>query len=172
MFLAMTPRPPIDLSPFISLRGARSRQGRSYRRGRTFGPSHRVRLTGLRPSPGDLEERATEGGLADPPLSCGSGDDRVGDRETEARTAAVIGRPMKAVEEPLLLLGCYARSAVLNRERDPVPSRYHADPHVATLTCVPAGVVDEDADQPVDPFRWRADARRRGIFRFLHRYRE
>src|SRR5215469_5837272 len=111
-------------------------------------------LTGLRSSPGDLEERAAERGIADPPLPARSGHYRVGDREAEPGASTIVGRPVKSVEQPLLLLGCYAGPAVLDRECDPVPALRHANPHVAGVTCVAAGVVDEDAGQAVYPL-WR-----------------
>src|SRR5215472_882812 len=64
---------------------------------------------------------------------------------------------MEPVEQLLPVLRCHAGAAVLDGHRDSVAALAHADADDAAPARVPAGVINEDSGQPVDPLWRRAD---------------
>ena len=60
--------------------------------------------------------RATQIGLTDAPLASGRPNDRVGDRKTEASAVALVGRPVKAMEELGAIFGRDPRPAVIDHQ--------------------------------------------------------
>jgi len=74
----------------------------------------------------------------------------------------MLGRAVEPVEQPVSVLGCYPGPAVLDGHRDTVAALADADADDAAVAREPAGIVDQDADQPVYPLWRRADPGRTG----------
>ena len=73
--------------------------------------------------------------------------------------------PVEPVEQARPFGFTNARTAVLHGQADPVALSADLDPDLPVRAGVPAGIVDQDPGQPVDPFRRRAD--QHGIVRGL-----
>ncbi len=59
---------------------------------------------------------------------------------------------MEPVEEPFALRKRDPRTRILDRQENPITGCRHHDADLAALTCVPAGIVNENAYQAIDPF--------------------
>src|SRR5579872_3003579 len=105
--------------------------------------------------PEHREARPALGGGADLPAARGLTNDRVADGQPQAGGAAAPDGAVEPVEDAVPLLLGDAGAAVADREPDPVTLDIDADRHRPACRGVAAGVVEEDADQPVDPLRWR-----------------
>jgi thiamine biosynthesis lipoprotein len=112
--------------------------------------------------PRDLKQRPAKRRGGHPPAAPGRPDDGVADRQPQAGSAAAVLGPLEPVEKTRPLLLRDAGTAVLDGQRQPSALAFDTDPDLPVRARVAAGVVHQDAHQPVDPFRWRVDQRRAG----------
>ena len=113
---------------------------------RELGPPARTPRTGRR------RARSRRAATARP-----STDDGVGDGQAEARAAALLGRTVEPVEEPVPVAAAHPWSAVLDRHGHAIAPLTNAHPDDAARARVPARVVDQDPGEAVDPLRRSAD---------------
>ena len=130
------------------------RPPRTFRSGYVARPASSTALVPgeRRAGPADGEPGTAGRRRADPPAPPRRPHDRVADREAKARAARVRrrrDRTVKAVEDPLPLVGENARPRVVDRDRRPAALETHRDIDRPAFGRVLARVVDEHADQPV-----------------------
>src|SRR5580692_1990715 len=94
------------------------------------------------PAPGHLEQRAAEVRVGDTPLAARRPHDRIGYGQAESGAAALLGRPVEAVEQPVPELWRHAGTAVFDGQAYPAAPCRHADRDSATVPGVAARVVD------------------------------
>jgi len=78
-------------------------------------------------------------------------DSGIGDGEPEPGTAGQVGRPTKAIEDLTTLIGGNARTRVVDHQLDAFAFGGDPDLDAALLRRVFGGVVDQDADQVIQP---------------------
>src|SRR6185437_12542510 len=96
-------------------------------------------------------------GPADVPRPARRSDHGIGYGEAESGPAGLVTAPMEAIEHQQPLRRWDARAAVLDLEDHPAAIGPNPDRHLTRPPGEFAGVVEQDADEPIDPDRVSVD---------------
>jgi hypothetical protein len=91
------------------------------------------------------------------PAALGGLHDRIADGKAEPGAAALAGPTAESLEDARAALTRNARPGIADSQTHVVAVADHGDAHVSTRRRIAAGIVEEHADEPVDPLRRRVD---------------